>query len=52
LHADRAVLANLTHVAEPGDRIILIFGTGHSYLFREFVSDHPHMTLIDPLAHL
>lgn len=46
------IFANLTHIAKPGDRILLIFGTGHSYFFREFVRDHPHMTLVDPLDYL
>lgn len=46
------IFANLTDVAEPGDRILLIFGTGHAYFFREFVSDHPHMTLVDPRDYL
>lgn len=46
------IFANLTNVAEPGDRILLIFGTGHAYFFREFVADHPHMTLVNPLDYL
>ena len=46
------IFANLTAIAEPDDRILLIFGTGHAYFFREFVSDHPHMTLVDPLDYL
>lgn len=46
------IFANLTTIAEPGDRILLIFGAGHSYFFREFVRDHPHMTLVDPLEYL
>jgi hypothetical protein len=46
------IFANLTDIAEPGDRILLIFGTGHAYFFREFVRDHPHMTLVNPLDYL
>lgn len=34
-----------------GDRILFIFGAGHAYFFRELVSDHPNMTLVDPLAY-
>lgn len=46
------IFANLTHVAEPGDRIIVVYGAGHAYFFREFVDDHPRMTLVDPLDYL
>ena len=46
------IFANITRIATPGDRILVIFGTGHAYFFREFVDHHPHMTLVDPLEYL
>lgn len=46
------IFANLTAVTEPGDRVILILGAGHSAFLRQFVEGHPNMELADPLAHL
>lgn len=46
------IFANIARMAAPGDRILVIFGSGHAYFFREFVDDHPHMTLVDPLNYL
>lgn len=46
------IFANLTAIAEPGDRVILIFGAGHSSFLRPFIDAHPTMTLIDPRDYL
>ncbi len=46
------IFANLTRVAEPGDRVLVIYGANHASYFREFIEDHPGMTFVDPLDHL
>lgn len=46
------IFANLLATAEPGDRILIIYGTGHSHYFREYVQDHPEMELVRPRAFL
>ncbi|WP_423825014.1 DUF5694 domain-containing protein [Salinibacter ruber] len=46
------IVASLTRVAEPGDRILLIYRANHASYFREFIGDHPRMTVVDPLDHL
>lgn len=43
------IFANLTRVAEPGDRILVIYGANHASYFRAFIEDHPGMTVVDPL---
>lgn len=42
------IFGNLSAIAEPGDRIILIIGQGHAPVLRQFVRDHPEMELIEP----
>lgn len=42
------IFANLLSVAEPGDRIFIIYGAGHSHYFREYIRDHPDMELVLP----
>ncbi len=46
------IFANLTSIAEPGDRILIVYGAGHSYFFNEFISQHPDMKLADPDQYL
>lgn len=46
------IFANLTGIANPGDRIIVIIGSGHAPTLRRFVAAHPRMKLIDPLDYL
>lgn len=49
---DLKIFANLTRIAEPGDRILVIYGTGHVSHLRTFVRNHPGMKLVDPLDYL
>lgn len=37
--------------AEPGDRIVIIYGTGYIHYFREQVRGHPQMELVYPRAY-
>ncbi|NGP77903.1 hypothetical protein G3570_14740 [Balneolaceae bacterium YR4-1] len=46
------IFANLTSIADPGDRILIVYGAGHSYFFNEFISQHPDMKLADPHRYL
>lgn len=46
------IFANLAAVAQPGDRVLLIIGMGHTPILRELVRSHPGMQLVEPLAYL
>jgi len=41
------IFANLMRVARPGDRIVLLYGGGHAYWLRHFVSATPGYRLVD-----
>ncbi|MDZ7773510.1 MAG: DUF5694 domain-containing protein [Balneolaceae bacterium] len=43
------IFAKLARVAEPGDRVAVIFGSGHAPLLRYFVESSRNMELVDPL---
>ena len=46
------IFAKLMQVAEPGDRIVLIFGAGHAYWLRHLVQNTPGFELVEPTAYL
>lgn len=46
------IFANIMRYAEPGDRIITIFGASHGYFLREFVQMHPDTKLVEVLDYL
>lgn len=46
------IFANILSVAEPGDRILVIYGSGHNYWLRHFAEMSPGITLVDPLPYL
>lgn len=46
------IFANLAAVAEPGDRILLIIGMGHTPILRELVRSHPGMQLVETSEYL
>lgn len=41
------IFSNLQRVAEPGDRILLIIGSGHAPILRELVSADVRLTLVE-----
>lgn len=43
---DLHIFANLTRIAKPGDRILVIYGAGHVEHLRRFVRNHPRMQLV------
>lgn len=46
------MFANLQRVAEPGERVLLIVGSGHAPILRELVSYDPEMILVETLDYL
>jgi hypothetical protein len=41
------IFANLIDIAEPGDRILVVYGAGHTYFFHRFIEQHADMKLVD-----
>lgn len=46
------ILANLQKIAEPGDRILVIYGAGHCKILQNLVSEYNGFELIDALDYL
>ncbi|MBL8516595.1 MAG: hypothetical protein JNM76_06470 [Betaproteobacteria bacterium] len=46
------IFSKLTRIVEPGDRVVVLFGAGHSYQLREFVASTNGFRLIEPNAFL
>jgi hypothetical protein len=46
------IFAKLINVAEPGDRILVVYGSGHNYWLRHFASSTPGFRSVDPLPYL
>ncbi|NBC65766.1 MAG: hypothetical protein GVY07_08965 [Bacteroidetes bacterium] len=46
------IFSSLSRIAEPGDRIIVIFGSGHAPLLRYFVESDLQMKLVEPSDYL
>ena len=46
------IFANIAAIAEPGDRVIAIFGAGHMPYLRPLVRASPRMTLVEPNRYL
>jgi hypothetical protein len=46
------IFAKLMHVAKPGDRVLVVYGGGHSYWLRHFAAETPGYKFIDPLPYL
>ncbi|MEQ9317164.1 MAG: DUF5694 domain-containing protein, partial [Henriciella sp.] len=46
------IFANITRIAEPGDRVLVIYGAGHNYWLRHFVETTPGYVFVDPLPYL
>ena len=46
------IFANLTRIAEPGDRIFVIYGMGHIPIIKDLVEDSPDFCTVDPLPYL
>lgn len=46
------ICASLIQLAKPGDRIVVFFGSGHSYLLRQCVTETPGFQLVEPNRYL
>lgn len=46
------IWANLNRIAEPGDRIVVVYGQGHIPILRDFVIESPDFCAEDPLPFL
>ena len=40
------IFANIARVAQPGERVLVIMGSGHGTLLRDFVDDSPELDLV------
>ncbi len=46
------IFARLMQVARPGDRIVVVYGAGHSYWLRQMVETTPGFRLVEPNDYL
>lgn len=46
------IFSNIAAVAEPGDRILVVYGSGHSYWLRHFAQFTPGFKLVEPVPYL
>ncbi|HWS70868.1 MAG TPA: DUF5694 domain-containing protein [Thermoanaerobaculia bacterium] len=46
------IFTNLLEATEPGDRVFVLIGAGHTKLLRDFASEHPAYCLVDAVAYL
>lgn len=46
------IYANIARIAEPGDRILVIYGSGHKALLDQFIDDAPNLIWVDSLPYL
>jgi hypothetical protein len=46
------IFSNIAEFAEPGDRILVIYGSGHSYWLRHFAQETPGFELVEAVSYL
>ena len=46
------IFAQISWIAEPGERVLVIYGAGHKHLLDQFIDESVEMTLVDPLNYL
>lgn len=46
------IFANLAQAVEPGDRVVVLFGSGHAPILRDLVAASPDMDLVEPDGYL
>ncbi len=42
------IFAKLTQIAQPGDRVLVVFGAGHAFWLRHFAEHTPGFSLAEP----
>lgn len=45
---NNAICARLVQIAGPGDRVVVLYGSGHAFLLRQCVAQMPGYTLVEP----
>jgi hypothetical protein len=46
------ICANLIQLAQPGDRMVVFYGSGHAFLLRQCVAETPGFELVEPNDYL
>lgn len=46
------ICANLIQMAKPGDRIVVFYGSGHTFLLRQCIAETPGFELVEPNDYL
>lgn len=46
------IFAQISWIAEPGERVLVIYGSGHKFLFDQFIQDAVEMEWVDSLDYL
>lgn len=46
------IFSKLDTISQPGDRVIVLFGSGHAYWLRHFAEETPGFRLVEPLPYL
>ena len=46
------IFTNLMRLSKPGDRVLVVYGAGHSYWLRHFASETPGYRNVDPIPYL
>jgi hypothetical protein len=46
------ICANIIQLAKPGDRIVVLYGSGHSFLLRQCIQETPGFRLVEPNDYL
>lgn len=46
-HRNFLICANLIQLAKPGDRVVVFYGAGHSFLLRQCVAETPGFVLAE-----
>ncbi len=46
------IFANLQRITRPGDRVLVLFGSGHAPILRELIQHDPRLRLVEPRDYL
>jgi hypothetical protein len=46
------IFANVTRIADPGDRVLVLYGQGHVSILNQLFRDASDFELVDPLSYL
>ena len=46
------IFANISYIAEPGDRVLVIYGSGHKALLDRFIEDAPNLHRVEAADYL